>query len=99
MVKTFFAGGLVVSTSFDKFGGEDVVQSIAVRLFFCPFSHSVEHVAVDFDGFVAEGGVVESAEDVDHYFVDLDSGVLPCVENAGCSVLEDGGCNSSGHAV
>jgi hypothetical protein len=55
---------------------------VAVGLFVSPFSYGVVHVALDFDTFVAEGWVVEGAEDVAHYFVDGDTWVLPSVEDS-----------------
>lgn len=53
----------------------------AVWLLIDPFADGVEHVAVQLTLLVADGWVVESAEDIVHDFVDGDSWVLPGVED------------------
>jgi hypothetical protein len=58
-----------------------------VRLLVYPFAYCIEHVAVDFDRFVAQSGVVEGAQDVGHYFVHGNAWVLPGVDYAGGYVL------------
>lgn len=70
-------------------GGEDGVQRVGIGLLFYPFADCVEHVAVDFEGIVAQGGVVKCAEDVVQYFVDGNTGVFPSVEDTtgGFSVI------------
>lgn len=77
----------MVAAGFDRGGAEDVVERSAVGLIVDPFADCVEHVAMEFALLVTHGGVVESAEDVFHDFVDGDSWVLPSVENTAGLVL------------
>ena len=81
-VSTVTARNCVVTTGLHGFGGEDGVQAVSIRLLVDPGAYCGEHVAVDFEAFVAEGWVVEDAHYVGHYFLDWDAWVLPCVENA-----------------
>jgi len=78
---SFFGGDFVVVAILYGLGGEDGVQRVGVGLLFHPFPDCVEHVAVDFEGFVAQGGVVKCAEDVVQYFVDGNTRVFPSVED------------------
>jgi hypothetical protein len=45
--------------------GEDIVKVMTVRLLVYPFTDCVEHVSLDFEGFISQGWVVEDSEDVD----------------------------------
>jgi hypothetical protein len=75
------AGSCVVAAGFYGFGGKNRVQVVAVGLLVDPVADCGEHVAVNFDAFVAEGGMVEDAYNVGHYFFHWDTWVLPGEEH------------------
>lgn len=66
----------------DGLGGEQVVEVVAVGRLVGPLPDRVEHVLLDGDALVADGGVVEGAEDVVDDFVDGNVGIFPGVEDA-----------------
>jgi hypothetical protein len=99
MVEALFAADFVVFSSFDKGRAQDAVQLVTVGLLVYPLAYGVEYVSVDFDALVPECRVVESAEDVVHYFFDGDARVLPGVDNSRSNVLENGSGNSTSHTV
>jgi hypothetical protein len=83
----FGAASFVIVAGFDGNGRKDVVQVVAIGLLVYPFSDRGEHVALDFDVLIADGGVVEDAEDIIHYFFYWNPRVLPRVEDSWCNVL------------
>jgi hypothetical protein len=90
------SAGVGVAAGNSDFGTvalEDVVLTIAHRLrgqelvngvagFLGPRPNGGEHVALDLDLLVAQGGVVEGAENVVNKFVYGDTRVLPGVDHA-----------------
>lgn len=59
-----------------------MVEFVAARVFTGPGLDGTEHVPLDLDVFIAEGGVVERSQHVVDNFVHGHVGVLPCVEDA-----------------
>lgn len=55
---------------------------MAAGVLVCPLPDGVEHVLLNLDALVADGWVVEGAEDVVDDFVDRDAGMFPGVEYA-----------------
>jgi molybdopterin biosynthesis enzyme len=72
----------VVAAGFDALGRQEGVDLVAPRIVVGPLAHGVEHVFVDLDVLVTDGGVVEGAEDVVDDFVDGNAGIFPSVEDA-----------------
>lgn len=59
-----------------------MVELVAVRCLLSPLADCVEHLALDLDTLIADGGVVEGAENVVDNFVNRDTRVLPGVDDA-----------------
>lgn len=72
----------VVVAFLDGARGQELVELAAVGGLLGPSADGVEHFALDLDAVVADGGVVEGAEDVVDDFVDGDAGVFPGVDDA-----------------
>lgn len=72
----------VVLVVADGLGGQEMVEVVAVGCLVGPLSDCVEHVLLNGHALVADGGVVEGAEDVVDDFVDGDVGIFPGVEDA-----------------
>lgn len=72
----------VVVAFLDGARGQELVELAALRRLLCPGADRVKHFALDLDAVVADGGVVEGAEDVVDDFVDRDAGVFPGVDDA-----------------
>ncbi len=72
----------VVAVFLDGLGGEQVVELLGVLCFSRPATNGLEHFALDLDVVVADGRVVEGAEDVVDDFVDGHAGVFPGVDDA-----------------
>lgn len=49
-----------------------------------PFFNGLEHIPLNFDTVVAEGGVVEYAEDVVDDLINGDTWIFPGVQNTAC---------------
>ncbi len=64
-----------------------------------PALDCVEHVSVEFAVLIPDGRVVKHSDDVIEDFMDWDTGVLPCEDDAWCNVLKDCGCDLAGWFV
>lgn len=82
-------GTAVVVSSLYGFRRQDVVQVFAVVVV-RPVLDDLEHIVVDLAVRVANGWVVEHADDIVQDLVDGDVGVVPGVDDAGRDVLQDG---------
>lgn len=99
-VRSMVRVDLVVFALPNALRSEDVVEratSVGSRV--DPALHDVEHASVDFAMRVSDGGVVEDADDIVENLLDGDVGMVPCVNNAGRDVFEDGGCDLAGWFV
>lgn len=67
----------VVLVVLDGLGVENVVNLVTARMLVGPGFYGLEHVTLDLDMVVAEGGMVEGVEDVIDNLIDRDSSVLP----------------------
>lgn len=65
----------------DRFRRQKGVELVPVLRLLRPLAHSLKHVAMNLNPFVAGGWVVEGAEDVVQNFVDGDAGVFKGVED------------------
>lgn len=89
----------MIAASLDGLRAEDMVQLVALWVLINPLLDGGEHVALDLAVVVAEGWVVEGAEDILDDFADWDTWVFPCEENTWNSVLQNSGRNSSSNWV
>lgn len=72
----------VVLALANRVGGEDVLKLVAAGVLVGPLLDGVEHVALDLDTVLAEGRVVQCAEDIVDDLIYRDTRVLPGVQRA-----------------
>lgn len=97
-VRVAYSAG--IATCPDAFSTEDVVQrSSTVGTGMDPALDGFEHGPVSVVAHVPEGGVVEDTHAVLQDLVLGDVGVLPCVQDAGCNVLQDRGGDLAGRFI
>lgn len=90
----------VVFTCADGFRTEDIVEVVApVGEALDPLFDGAVHFSVKLELRVAEGWVVEDTADVVEYLIDWNVWMVPCVDDAGCSVLQNGRGDGAGRAV
>lgn len=77
----------VVLAIANRFGREEVFKLVSARMLIGPLPDSVEHVTLDLNIIVTEGGVVECTEDIIDDLINRDASVLPCVQDAACTML------------
>lgn len=71
----------VVLVVLDGVRREEVVEAVAVGRLLRPLADRLEHLALNLDGLVARGWVVEGAQDIVDDLVDGDRGVFPGVHD------------------
>lgn len=82
------ANGLLIRTDhvvfavLDRFTPQKVIKLIPTLVLIGPLSHGLEHIALDLNVIVSDGGVMERAEDVVNNFIDRNTCVLPGIEDA-----------------
>lgn len=76
-----------------------MVELVAAGVMVCPLLDGAEHVSVDLNVIVADGGVVECAKDVIENLIDGNARVLPSIKDARNGVLENGHGDLSTHAA
>lgn len=67
----------VVLALLDGFRTENAIEFVTTGVLVSPGADSLEHVTLDLDVVVAQGGVVENAQDIVHDLIDGDVGVVP----------------------
>lgn len=72
----------VVLALLNGFRRENAIEFVTAGVFVSPGANGFEHIALDLDAVVAQGGVVESAQDIVHDLVDGDVGVVPSKQDA-----------------
>ena len=82
MTNVLLAAGFMVMAFFDGLRTKDAVQVVTFGILIRPVAYGVEHVAVNFNVLVPQSWMMESTQDVGHYFIDRDTGVFPGVENS-----------------
>lgn len=91
-------GSYVIFTCFDALAAEYGVEIRALPATSPAFDDG-EHGVVDLAAMVTSSWVVENTDDVVEDLVERDVRVFPCVENAGCDILEDSGGDLTGWFV
>lgn len=76
------AGQDVILAVLDTLRSKNVVQFMTTRVLIGPLANSVEHVPLDVDTLVSNGGVVEGAQHVIDDLVYRHACVLPSVKHA-----------------
>jgi hypothetical protein len=83
----------VVLTFFDRLGGEDGLELVALWVFVSPLLDRREHVSVELYVVVAKARMVESSQDIVGNFVDRHSRILPRVEDTAVNVRVSKHCS------
>ena len=71
----------MVLSGFDRLGSQDVVQLMAAGVLVSPLADRAEHVAMDLDTLIANGRMVECANEIIDHLIYRDARVFPSIEN------------------
>jgi hypothetical protein len=89
----------MVLAVFDRLRRKKTLQLITARVLVGPVLHRLEHFPLDLDVVVAQGRVVESAENIIHYFVHGDIRILESIQDSRHSVLQDSRSDATSRRV